>query len=210
MAGILSYEYEGKDWPLLPPGPKGKLVSCCWCDNILNDDRAYCSVCGKNNGHWDPFSSEGQPCHMCKKKSTMACVQCNKPVCIDCSQSSKSGCIGATNNGHMDITNSLLRGPQIILTCQECINDMKTLEEHYQTIFNVNGDYKYENLDSCLWHGRKTISKCIICNKPLCEICAYFKQKSFLRLNKKYVGPYCHEHLQQPKKWAIWAQLNSK
>lgn len=207
MPQILSYKYEGKDWPLLPPGPKGRMVSCPWCDNILNDRRAYCTFCGKSASHWGPYESDDQPCHLCGSRSVMLCVQCNRPVCKACSQFSKSGCITVSEKGYIDNTRLMLLGPKEILTCRDCVADMMTLQTQYESIFNVNGDYRYIDLEECLWHKKKTAAKCIICNKPLCEICAYFKEKSILGLNRRMVGPFCHEHLQEPKKWAILAQM---
>lgn len=216
--------YEGEKWKLLNPKIQTNWRSplCLTCGNILDDRRAYCTYCGYKCGHWD-VKHTTSPCFICGKQSIMLCVQCDRPVCVNCSRESQSGCHYVGSDGFLHIGHGgNITHSTTTYTCTECQKDMDEKNQKFNMItyenklaeINTSKEYvkgiSYKNIGSCIWHDRRQIDTCIICNKPLCEICCYYEIKSFVGFNKKIVGPFCFGHINKGKKWTIFLEKEDR
>ncbi|MCD4783915.1 MAG: hypothetical protein K8T10_08850 [Candidatus Eremiobacteraeota bacterium] len=107
-------------------------------------------------------------------------------------------------------------------TCIECQKEMDEKNSKFNTItyknklaeINTSNEYvrgvSYKSTGSCIWHNRRQIETCIICNKPLCDICAYYEIKSFFGFNKKIIGPFCFGHMPKEKNWTIFLEKEGR
>ena len=151
-------------WPLEEAGPFDR---CLRCFTPNNDDRAYCTNCGKGGSFFATSNDvTGKMCTFHPHVLASAyCALCTRPIC--------SACVAREGFSLA----AFCPTPQ----CHFCIDDMARLEAKYLQGLHDRG--------CCAKHPNKcSVIHCSVCNIPLCGSCVYYKHFGFMWRKAK---PYC-------------------
>jgi hypothetical protein len=157
---------HGSSWD---PRVVGPLDRCATCWTPLNQERAYCNLCGHVSLAFRSLPVEdGRRCVAhATRKTEWTCCLCGDPICKAC-------CASETH----PMTSI---GP--MWHCERCVAAAKVLASSFAETVRRTG--------SCIKHRDVPMAfTCVTCQEPLCLSCTYFSAKGFFK--KRPAGaPYC-------------------